>query len=306
MNTNQNPPEKNLPALVQEFADVERYHLTPGIFQTAECGKKPAALEVYIDLPDGGSLKVTGPKPLHPFDAVLLCAVLCKAAQDKKTISPGTQNPLGIELRSRLELMEDSLKEKCLAYNTNARELTRSMGLSWKGSKSLKQIEESLERMFTTSFILKRYKDGKKRTDMFRLLSNIKIREEKDITVAFGINTVLAEALLSPGHFARIDMEDLRKLQKAEQLMFIQLSNTIDPGKKRSFTPGQIREFLHGNADQVPEETVKKQTQRARAIAKKVAAALGWGYEEIKPLIRITRPVQYGQKHRKSKTTKTQ
>lgn len=295
-------PQKPLAPVKTEFATVERHHLVSGIFQIMGGKRDTGPLDLKYDLPDGGSLRIAAPYPLRPFDAVLLCVVICKAAQDIKRISPGTQNPAGQKLRNFLELDGDSVNEPCLAYTTNARQLIEEMGLSWQGHKSLKQLEESLFRLYSTTFALEWRKNNKRRVDMFHLMSHVGLEETRRVTIALGVNPVAAMAILDPGRFARIDMDTLRSLNQAQQLMFIALSNAIDPGKKRGITPAELRAMLYGPiTNKTSADTIKKQTARAKATAVKLIASLeakGWRMEDAGDRLWIKRPYYKGQKHR--------
>lgn len=276
-----------------EFADIDRFHLTTGLFQIMGGKRKPDPVEINIDLSNGGKLRITAFWPLRPFDQKLLCAIVCKAAQSKKIISPDTTTELGIELRNKLELLEEAAKEKCLAYQTSARQLIEDMGLEWAGKKSIKQIEESLDRLFHTTFTLETYKNNKRIRYLFRLMSHVKLEDnKKDITMAFGLNIILAKALVEHGHYARINMEIMRSLEQAQQLLFVALCNAIDLGKKRSFTWDELREFIYGKKpENIIKNTYIKQISRTKALIFNLINSLhNWKIEEKSDLIWIKRP----------------
>lgn len=298
-------PKKVAPAeIVQhEFADVDRFHLAKGLFQIMGGSRKPDPIEIKLHLSNGGYLEILSPRPLRPYDQKLLCTVLCKAAQNKKIISPDTQNKIGRLLRDQLELLEAAAEEKCLAYQTSARQLTEDMGYKWHGARTAKQIEASLKRLFATTFTLETYtKESKRKVYMFRLMSHVKLEEARDITLAFGLNVILAAALLTPGHYARIDMEILRSLEQAQQLMFVALCNAIDPGKKRSFTQEELAELIYGEKpNKILRNTYIKQLSRAKTLAKTLIESLSdWNHEEKGDLLWIKRPFLHGQKPKRT------
>lgn len=288
--------EKNLP-VKHEFANVERTHLLPGIFQMRGGIRNPGAIEIRKDF-ENGYAEISAPKPLTPFDAVLICIILCKAAQNKKPLYSTTKSKNGIELRTQLGLLKDAASQDCLVYETSARKLIEEMGISWQGHKTCKQIENSLKRIFKTSFIIEKTSDNKRCVYMFHLMSSIKIEGEKEATLAFGINPVLAQALIEPGHFAQIDIKTLINLERSEQLLFICLCNNIDNGKSRKFSQEDLREFLYGPLNaQIIKDTVRKQISRAKNTAQRLTKKLGWEYEENNGIIKIKRPgVQSKQK----------
>lgn len=307
-------PEKKAEAvpaeiIQHEFADVDRFHLAKGLFQIMGGARKPDPVEIKLHLSNGGYLEIVSPRPLRPYDQKLLCTVLCKAAQNKKIISPDTQNKIGRLLRDQLELLEAAAEEKCLAYQTSARQLTEDMGCKWHGARTVKQIEASLKRLFMTSFTLETYtKEGRRKLYLFRLMSHVKLEEARDITLAFGLNVILAAALLTPGHYARIDMEILRGLEQAQQLMFVALCNAIDPGKKRSFTVEELAELIYGEKpDKILRNTYIKQLSRAKTLTETLVDSLsGWSHEEKGDLIWIKRPFLHSQKPRRTSKKKRQ
>lgn len=276
----------------KQFAHVERYNLITGLFQIFRGKRKAGPVEIQMDLPNGGSLEIIAAKALHVFDAVLLCIIVCKCAQNKKIIYPYTSSEMGKKLRSGLDLLEDAIEEKCLAYETSMRQLIADMNLLWQGTKSVKQIEESLIRSAMVGFVLRTKKDGKPKTYIFHLMSYAKLEKQKE-TIVIGLNPLLANALIVPGHYAKIDIDSLRELEQAEQLMFIYLSNAIDPGRTRSFTDHELRSYLYGpNTDTLPKNTLSQQKKRAKTTAISLIKKLnGWKYEEKDNLLWIARPI---------------
>lgn len=303
-------PEKTV-EIVREFANVDRYHLRPGLFQASRGKRRNEPLELVYELKNGGSLEISSIHPLRPFDAILLCLVICRAAQNQTLLGPTPKTKIGQELREKLELLESSVFKTCLTYRTSARRLIANLGLIWHGSVSIKKIEESLRRMFKVSFILTRIDDdGKKEIDMFHLMSYVRlVSKGKNAEMILAIDPILANALINPMHYATIDMESLKMLSSCDtqQLLFIELCNLIDPGKKRSFTIERLRELIYGSIDNETAKNASKQNMRTKDHLAGIIEKLdGWKSQQIDDLIWIERPYIKGYKPKRQKKKKQQ
>lgn len=242
-----NPADKQETAkaskIFKEFAMVERFHLPPELFQTAYGGraKDPHPFEITYNF-SGGSLEISTIRPLKPFDAALICLIACKAAQQRRILSADPSTAHGKQLRRDLELSEDSIYKDCLTYSTSSQQLMKELGLYCRsGSRMAENLEESLKRIFKVSFILNRTVNEQKETHMFHMLSRVVMVENgRSARMMFAIDPIMAEAILMPGHYAQIDMEQLRLLaqQPTQQLLYIQLCNAIDAGKDVPFWTG--------------------------------------------------------------------
>lgn len=296
--------------IIREFAMVERSHIPPELFQTAYGGRlnDPKPLEIEYQF-KGGSLEISAIRPLRPFDATLICLVACKAAQQRRILSPNPVTEHGRRLRDALELGEESCFKDCLTYTTSASKLMADLGLYCQpgGLKIQERLEESLKRIFKVSFILKRTINGQTQTDMFHMLSRIRmVTKGRDAKMMFAIDPIAAEAILNPGHYAQIDMADLRTLAHSpnQQLLYIQLCNQVDGGKRRAFTELQFRGLIYGAKD-INNETpanIRQQIRRSKKQARDMMTNLkDWSMAEQDDLIWIDRPIIQGQGHRKKK-----
>lgn len=277
----------NTPQIINEWADIERYHLIPGFFQVVHGRQKSKIerLEIIKEYKDT-SVKIIGPYVLRPFDLVLLCSVVSMAGKDKVLIPPSPSTDLGQGLRDTLELKYASLEKNCLYCQTTLRGMAAYMGYKW-GKKFRIEFETSLERIFSVSFIIKKTRDGKTLTDMSRLLSSVRMDDNK---LHIGINPVAASALLGEGHYARIDMDILRDISSSQKILYAMLCNACAPGQLSKMKVENIRQMLYGDA---PASRPGKSLQISRAIKQtmKLCESIGWTATQTeKNEISIKRP----------------
>lgn len=310
MNTNNNnsSSKKHFSEPPIHFADIDRYHLKPGIFQISR--KTYEAIDITYPLANGGSLRVIAPKPLTLFDLILLCVIVEYAAKNKRTIYPTTKSKKGIALRKKLDLLYNSLSKECLAYETTMRELTRNMGYKWHGATTIEQINESLLRIYSMTFVIKKKsKEGKEIEDAFRIISYLHIEKDinKDATIALALNPSLTEALIGQGHYARIDMDIFSNLIKYEKMIYAYLCNYIGYGNSRTFKGEELRQILYGDIQKTDSPlTTTSQQARAKKLTIQVCEKLkesGWHYQQTnrKSAIIITRdPLSHSKKQQKN------
>lgn len=273
---------------VTEWADIERYHLTPGIFQVANGRKKKDIdrLEVIREYKDT-YIKIIGPYVLRPFDLVLLCSLVSMAGREKIYIPLQPVTDVGRNLRESLELQYASTEKNCLYCQTTMRGMCEHMGYKW-GQNFKRHFEEALERIYGVSFIIKRTKDGKTRTDMSRLLSGVRTEDNK---INFGLNPVLASALLGEGHYARLDMEILRELKSSQKIIYAMLCNACPPATLRAINVNEIRKMLYGDATPASRQARAAQTSRAIKQAVELCGRIGWTVTQSeKGVLNIKRP----------------
>lgn len=160
------------------------------------------------------------------------------------------------------------------------------MGYKW-GQNFKKHFEEALERIYGVSFIIKRTKDGKTRTDMSRLLSGVRTEDNK---LSFGLNPVLASALLGEGHYARLDMDILRDLSSSQKILYAMLCNACPPATLRTISAEELRRMLYGNPP-AAKSGISMQTARAIKQAVDLCGRIGWTVTQPKKgLLNIKRP----------------
>lgn len=278
-----------------EFALVDRYHLEPQLFQVLPRGRRQSRpVEIKCDLSSGGSLEIAALHHLQPIDAVLMCLICCKAAQDKLYIHADTQSSEGRRLRMDLDLRKDAAQDSCLAYRTSARNLINQLGLKWHGNKSVKKIEDSIKRMFRTSFVLERFADGRRRVHMCNLLASVDIEDTgRDAEMLIAINPILAAAIIDPGHYAHVGMDDLRKLagKEAQQLLYVLLCNMVSSGSRKYFRPQDIRTMLYGPPEEgARKNTTNQQTSRAMRALRDMADTVGWMVSDRDGRVCVSRP----------------
>lgn len=314
---------ENQDDIFKEFAHVERNHLAPYLFQIAKRGPhKQEGIHITKELPRGGSLEISGVQPLRPFDAVLLCLVVCKCAQNQVILGPDPVTENGKKLRAALRLKGNCEKADGLVHTTSANKLIKDMGRVWSGGITLHMLEESLWRMFQISFKLERIdKKGTRTVDMFNILNSGRVVEKSGRTLSkgrsallqIGINPILAKVLMGGGNWCHIDMTSLLSLDKgAEQLLYISLCNTIDPQNKPSdyqkLTKEDLRGMLYGPPDHDNNRKYNRQVRSAENYLQRITGKLsGWKAREHDGKWQITRPPEPGlpaDKRRKTRKKK--
>lgn len=273
---------------ITEWADVERYHLIPGIFQVANGRKKKDIdrLEIIRDYPDT-HIEIIGPYVLRPFDLILLCSLVSMAGKEKICIPSQPVSNLGRDLREALELQYAATEKNCLCCQTTISKMCKYMGYKW-GQNFIKKFEEALKRIYGVSFIIKRTRNGKTRTDMSRLLSGIKTEDGK---INFGLNPVLASALLGEGHYARIDMDILRELKSSQKLLYAMLCNACQPGSLRAINVNELRKILYGDSTPASRQTKAAQISTAIKQTIELCERIGWTVTQPeKDILNIKRP----------------
>lgn len=272
---------------ITEWADVERYHLIPGIFQVANGRKKSHIdrLEIIRDY-NNTHIEIIGPYVLRPFDLVLLCSLVSMAGKEKIYILKNPSTKIGKELRNSLELQYASTEKDCLYCQTTMRGICDYMGYKW-GQNFSKNFEESLKRIYSVSFIIKRKVDGKTCTDMTRLLSGVRSEDNK---INFGLNPVLASALLGEGHYARLDMDILRELKSSQKILYAMLCNACPPATLRTINGEELRRMLYGSEPACRSGT-PMQITRAIKQTIELCKRIGWTVTQPeKNVITIKRP----------------
>ena len=209
-----------------------------GIWRSYPKGKEPPSFEIIHETPKANFHffgKPLGDQELKLFQALTALAAVGGRKDSKPGpiyLKPTTNSDLGNKHRERIELKYDAIDMNMLVVKTTFYELAKEAGYSQNfcgSSNSIKQIKESLERLWRMSVIVKSNDKEEKNIAGFHLISMYEVDDNKNLTVA--INPYLAAAILGERTWVRYEMDEVRELKSAPaRLIHAHLCQWVDPG----------------------------------------------------------------------------
>lgn len=270
----------------------DRAHvLAPGLFRSLAPGdRKKLKLDVVYDFGDGDRLEFGGKDPLGVLEMRVLQGLVAMAGPDGMILEDQDKaSPRGGQLM--LDLFEPDpvvqaakLKPPSLVIRDSLRRLAREIGMGEDGT-SLKQIRKAIERMFGVTIFVQ---TGKRRLGMRMLAAYASDEGTGDLYVA--LNPRIASAIMGATPYARIDLEEVRKLDSdPARLIHQRLCGWIDPGKSGEIGADKLAEYVWPEPAS-NEATIRSRLMRVRKALLEIEG-LGWRVEVLKKDVwRFVRP----------------
>lgn len=275
-------------------ARLDRAHvLAPGLFRSLAPGdRKKEKLEVIYSYGDGERLEFLGREPLGALEMRVLQGLVAMAGPDGLVLEDqDAASPAGGQLM--LDLFEPDpvvqaakLKPASLVIRDSLRRLAREIGMD-EGGKSLKDIREAIERMFLVTIFVQ---TGKRRLGMRMLAAYASDEGTGDLYVA--LNPRIAGAIMGASPYARIDLNEVRRLESdPARLIHQRLCGWIDPGKSGEIGIDKLSEYVWPDEASTDAARRKRWSRVRKAVTE--LSGLGWRIEELtKDHWRIIRPRQ--------------
>ena len=270
----------------------DRVHcLTPGLFRSLKRGdRKKLKLDVTYNYGKGESIRFWGPEPLGADDLRVLQGLVAMAAISGDNgygiiLRNDTESDIGKQLRSSLDLRWDAIEKDAMVVRGSFRNLAYELGYTDGGGKQIKNIQESIKRLYAVSIFIE--KGGKMWSS--RILSQY-ASDERESKLFVALNPRLAEAIIGKRPHSRIDMSEVRALQTdPARLIHQRLCGWIDPGKSACVELDTLCGYVWPN-----EVTNRKIVSKHRQTVKRALVELsivGWTtMEYAKNKWEISRP----------------
>lgn len=248
--------------------------LAPGLFRSLKRGEREKTkLDVTYNYGDCKTIEFSGPELLGVDDLQILQGLIAMAGAVGLVLSPEPKTEGGHQLRLSLEPKWEAMQKDALVAMGSYGALARAIG--YANPNDTKTIRNCIERLCKVSIISQ---DGKQR-EGYRLISEYASNEAIG-SLHVALNPRITEAILGKRSFARIDLEEVRRLRgDPARLLHQRLCGWIDPNKS-----GRIG--IHALVKYVwPDEAVRGSSAE-RMRRKRVREALdeimtiGWSVNE--------------------------
>lgn len=261
----------------------DRAHvLAPGLFRSLAPGdRKKLKLDVVYDFGDGDRLEFGAKDPLGVLEMRVLQGLVAMAGPDGMILEDQDKaSPRGGQLM--LDLFDPDpvvqaakLKPPSLVIRDSLRRLAREIGMCEDGT-SLKQIRKAIERMFGVTIFVQ---TGKRRLGMRMLAAYASDEGTGDLYVA--LNPRIASAIMGATPYARIDLEEVRKLNSdPARLIHQRLCGWIDPRKSGEIGIDKLAEYVWPDSA-AGESANRMRKSRVRKAVKEIGN-LGWRVDEVR------------------------
>lgn len=257
--------------------------LAPGLFRSLKRGdRKKLKLDVTYPYGEGEQIEFSGPEPLGADDLRILQGLIAMGGPKGIILTSEPSLEPAKQLRLFLEPKWEAAESDGLVVKGSYRALAKEIG--YANIEDSKPIRECIERLWKVSIIVQ---SGKRRMG-FRLLSEY-ASDDADGKLFVALNPRIAEAILGRRPHARIEMNEVRKLEAdPARLMHQRLCGWIDPGKSGKAEIDTLCGYVW--PDLASDEAMKKRRQTARKALAELAA-VGWDIEEYsKGKFQINRP----------------
>ena len=270
----------------------DRAHvLAPGLFRSLAPGeRKKTKLDVTYDFGNGERIEFKGFDPLGVLEMRVLQGLVAMAGpcglvledQDRASES-GAQLMLDL-FEPDPHVQAAKLKPASLVVRDSLRRLAREIGMD-EGGASVKLIRKAIERMYGVTIFVQ---VGKRRMGMRMLAAYASDEGTGDLYVA--LNPRIASAIMGSTPYARIDLDEVRRLDgDPARLIHQRLCGWIDPGKSGEVGIEVLSSYVW--PDEPANDAAKwKRWGRVRKAISEIAA-LGWHIEDLrKDHWRVIRP----------------
>jgi hypothetical protein len=257
--------------------------LAPGLFRSLKKGdRKRLKLDITYEFGKGQRIEFSGPEPLGADDLRILQGLIALGGPSGLVLSPEPKTEAGRQLRLFLEPKWEAIQQDGLVIKGSYGGLAREIG--YANPNDTKPIRDCIERLWKVSIIVQ---DGKKRQG-YRLLSEY-ASDDASGALHVALNPRIAEAIMGTRPHARIELEEVRKLESdPARLMHQRLCGWIDPGKSGKAELDTLCGYVWPD-DAAPEAMKKRRQGIRKALAELVAA--GWtAIEYAKTKFEICRP----------------
>lgn len=260
--------------------------LAPGLFRSLKRGdRKKLKLDVkYVYGKE--RIEFSGPEPLGGDDlrvmqGLVALAAVCGSNGSGIELRAVPTSEVGKQLRTLLDIEDDAVSMNAVVVKGSFRQLAREIG--YADIDDSRTIRECLERLWKVSVMVER--DGQRMG--FRILSSY-ASDEADGRLFVALNPRLANAIIGPGQYLRIDMEEVRALRSDAARLIHQRLHCVNAGEWHLFNLDTLCGYVW------PEDANKEAMKKRRKTCRKALdelRALSWSVTEYAPgKFRITRP----------------
>lgn len=261
------------------FSCCDKRHFLDMMFLMRQCPEddKYQVSDLTWELGENTTVKTIRKYQLNAFDSLLLSVVIAKHWQfDRKaknvgcaelvSYGPETQSEIGQEIRKKMEMGYDSLREKIHTITLKISDLAKDMGKR-PGDAFLSQLVKSLRRFSTTTLeIIEKHPqkdDGKKRrkrpreSHHYTKLMTGYINESKG-EIMFSINPVLVLSCSNPGNYVMHPLDAFRECDSDVKILLLQLfMRKQQPGEKKRYEMEDVRKWIYGDVSEQEKDPEK-------------------------------------------------
>ena len=251
--------------------------LAPLLFRSLQKGERGTSkLHVVYEF-GSDRIEFKGPEPLGADDLRVLQGLVALAGPSTLLLNQAPKQDDGVKIREKLHLSGDAESDEAILIKSSYRLLAHEIGYAADSGKTRQAIRSSIERLWQVSIIVQ---SGKTRKG-FRMLSEYRSDDgigANDGRLYVALNPRITEAVLSERPFARIDMEEVRKLKTdPARLLHQRLCGVIDPAKTRKITLDKLCSYVWSESK--VSTTIRQRKFKVRSALKELGRA-GWTIDE--------------------------